>query len=47
MLENLKLEVKGHSIKVTNSFKYLGVYLDRNLMFQEELKHILIIYFVT
>ena len=41
VMENLKLEVKGQFIKATNSIKYLGVYLDRNLTFQEEIKHIL------
>ena len=41
VMENLKLEVKGQFIKATNSIKYLGVYLDRNLTFQEEVKHVL------
>ena len=41
VMENLKFEVKGQSIRATNSIKYLGVYLDRNLVFQEEVKHIL------
>ena len=39
-MEILELEAKGQSIKATNFVKYLGVYLDRNLTFQE-VKHIL------
>ena len=33
--------MKGQFIKATNSIKYLVVYLDRNLTFQEEVKHVL------
>ena len=39
-MELLKLEVKGQAIEATNSTKSLGVYLDRNLTFQEEVQHI-------
>ena len=41
MMKNLKPEVKDLSIKATNPKNYLGVYLDRNLTFREEVKHIL------
>ena len=40
-MENLKLDAKIQSIEATNSFKYLGGYLDKNLTFKEEVNHIL------
>ena len=41
LMENSKLEVKGQSIEATNSVNYLGDYPDKNLTFQEEVKHVL------
>ena len=40
-IENATLKVGDHIIKQKESVKYLGVYLDRNLNYQSEVKNIL------
>ena len=40
-VEHLKLQVKDQIIQTSSFVKYLGVYLDRNLTFQNEIKNIL------
>ena len=40
-VEHLKLQVKDQIIQTSSCVKYLGVYLDRNLTFQNEIKNIL------
>ena len=39
--KNTNLIVKDEIIRSSNTIKYLGVYLDQNLTYQEEVKHIL------
>ena len=39
--KNTNLIVKDEVIRSSSAVKYLGVYLDQNLLFQEEVKHIL------
>ena len=39
--KNTNLIVKDEVIRSSSTVKYLGVYLDQNLMFQEEVKHLL------
>ena len=40
-VEHLKLQVKDQILQTSSCVKYLGVYLDRNLTFQNEIKNIL------
>ena len=40
-VEHLKLQVKDQIIQTASCVKYLGVYLDRNLTFQNEIKNFL------
>ena len=39
--KNTNLIVKDEVIRSSSTVKYLGVYLEQNLTFQEEVKHIL------
>ena len=42
LTKTLKLQVKNHSTsRLSPSVKYLGVYLDQNLTYKKEVKHVL------
>ena len=40
-MRNFEIEVKNQIIENSKSIKYLGVYLDQNLTFQNEVKNVL------
>ena len=41
LTKNLKLQVKNYSTSLSSFVKYLGVYLDQNLTYENEVKHVL------
>ena len=41
LTKNLKLQIKNHSTSLSSFVQYIGVYLDQNLTYKKEVKHVL------